>query len=86
MFVIKKMRLNKFQPHPYTSNKALFLAKGECPAFVESKATSDCLEDPSIIGATKLQLLKLAEESHRRAYLASLGEPKEPLKEDIKTL
>lgn len=68
MYVIKKMKLNKFKPRPIISNKALFKSKGECPAVIESKQTADCYNEPTVEGATKLKTLGLAEEISKVAY------------------
>ena len=68
MFVIDKMKLNKFQPRPIVSNRALFLANGEKPAVIESKQTADCFDEPTVDGASKLKVLGLAEEISKTAY------------------
>lgn len=62
MFVIKQMRINKFERKPIVSNRELFIAKGKCPATIESKDTSDCFNAPSVVGASKTKLLGLAKE------------------------
>lgn len=67
MFVIKKLRLNKFQNKPIVSNRTLFKAKGECPATMESKDTPDCFDQPTIDGASKTKTLGLASEITKTA-------------------
>lgn len=68
MFVIKKLRLNKFQSRPIVSNRALFLAVGQKPAEIVSKDTSDCIGSPSVDGANKNKLLGLAQQTMQKAY------------------
>lgn len=67
MFVIKEMRLNKFEPKPIVSNRELFVAKGECPATIQSKDTADCYSEPSIVGASKTKILGLAQDISSKA-------------------
>lgn len=62
MFVIKKLRLNKFVERPIVSNKAMFISCGEKPATIESKDTADCYKDAVVDGASKLKMLGLATE------------------------
>lgn len=62
MYVIRKMRINKFEPRPVVSNRELFASNGEKPATVVSKATSDCFDEPSVEGASKTKLLGLAQQ------------------------
>ena len=62
MFVIKKLRLNKFVERPIVSNRSLFLAMGEKPANIVSKETSDCFSEPTIEGASKTKVLGMAAE------------------------
>lgn len=68
MYVIKKMRLNKFQPRPIVSNRELFMSMGEKPATINSKETSDCFNAPSVEGATKTKMLGLAAEISKVAF------------------
>lgn len=68
MFVIKKMRLNKFEPKPVVSNRSLFMSKGDCSAVVTSKDTTECYKEPSILGISKTKLLELAREVAIAAY------------------
>lgn len=68
MFVIKKMKLNKFKKRPLVSNRELALATGERPATIISKDTADCYDQPSIDGASKTKILGLANEIARVAY------------------
>lgn len=71
MYVIKKLRLNKFVARPIVSNRALFTAMGEKPATIQSKDTSECFNQPTAEGASKTKVLGLAEEISRKAYLNS---------------
>lgn len=67
MFVIKKLRLNKFVARPIVSNRALFVAVGDKPATIQSKDTSDCFDQPTVEGATKTKVLGLAQEIANKA-------------------
>lgn len=81
MFVIKEMRLNKFQPRPIVSNRELALANGNHPATIVSKETSDCYNEPSIEGASKTKVLGLAQEISSKAIeFAKNAEQTDPLK------
>lgn len=62
MFVIKKMRLNKFQPTPIVTPRQLFLSKGPSEATIVSKDTADCFSEPSLEGASKTKILGLAQQ------------------------
>lgn len=68
MFVIKKLRLNKFVARPIVSNRSLFVAMGNKPATIQSKDTADCYDAPTVEGATKTKVLGLAQEISRKAY------------------
>lgn len=68
MFVIKKLRLNKFVARPIVSNRALFVAMGQKPATIESKDTSECFDAPTVEGATKTKVLGFAQEIAQKAY------------------
>ena len=68
MYVIKKMKLNKYNPRPIVSNKELVASMGEKGATINSKETADCYDAPSIEGASKLKVLGLAEEISKSAY------------------
>lgn len=67
MYVIPKMRINKFEPKPIVSNRQLFASRGQQPATIESKDTSDCFNQPSIQGASKTKVLGLAQEICEKA-------------------
>lgn len=67
MFVIKEMRLNKFEPKPIVSNRELFVAKGESPGTIHSKDTADCFSEPSVVGASKTKMLGLAQDIASKA-------------------
>lgn len=62
MYVIKQMRLNKFQPSPIVTARQMFLSKGPCEATILSKDTSDCFNEPTPDGASKTKLLGLAQQ------------------------
>lgn len=62
MYVIPKMRINKFEPKPIVTNRQLFAARGQQPATIVSKETSECYNQPSIEGASKTKVLGLAQE------------------------
>lgn len=68
MYVIKKLMLNKFQPRPIVSNKALYISMGAKPATIVSKDTAECFSEPTPDGASKLKTLGLAAEISRVAY------------------
>lgn len=74
MFVIKKLRLNKFVARPIVSNRALFHAMGEKPATIQSKETAECYDQPTAEGASKTKILGLAEQISRTAYLKHVTE------------
>lgn len=86
MYVIEKMKLNKFQPKPIVSNRALFLANGEKPAVIDSKQTADCYDEPTVEGASKLKVLGLAEEISKTAYQkhVTAGESDDMVKKNAK--
>lgn len=86
MYVIDKMKLNKFQLRPIVSNRALFLVNGEKPAVIESKQTADCYDEPTVEGASKLKLLGLAEQISKTAYEKhkSAGESDDMVKKNAK--
>lgn len=62
MYVIPKMRINKFIPQPIVTNRHLFASRGQQPATVQSKETADCYNQPTLQGASKTKLLGLAKE------------------------
>ena len=68
------MRLNKFQPRPIVSNRSLALSVGDKPATIESKETSDCLNEPTCDGSNKNKLLSLAQQIGEKAYKHSQAE------------
>lgn len=67
MFVIKEMRINKFEIRPIVSARQMFLSQGERPATVTSKDTADCFDVPTLVGASKNKVLGLAEEKAKAA-------------------
>lgn len=68
MFVIDKMRLNRFEKRPCVSARSLFATKGAQNATISSKLGSDCFDSPSIDGASKTKILGLIDEMARSAY------------------
>lgn len=68
MYVIEKMRLNRFELRPCVSARALFAAKGAQAATVSSKCDSSCYDSPNIDGASKTKLLGLVDEMAQAAY------------------
>lgn len=79
MFVIKKMKLNKYKRRPLVSNRELFASVGEKTGVIQSKDTADCYDAPSIEGASKTKVLGLAAEIGKAAYAKhqSAGESKD---------
>lgn len=73
MYVIPKMRINKFEPKPIVTNRQLFAARGQQPATIVSKDTSDCYNQPSIQGASKTKILGLAQEVCNAALAHAKG-------------
>lgn len=68
MFVIPKMRLNRFVPRPIVSNRELFLSLGQCPGTIVSKDTAECFSEPTLLGSTKTKALGLAQDISTSAY------------------
>lgn len=68
MFVIPKMRLNRFVPRPIVSNRELFLSLGQSPGTIVSKDTAECFSEPTLLGATKTKALGLAQDISTTAY------------------
>lgn len=68
MFVIKEMRLNKFEPKPIVSNRELFSACGAKPGTIESKETADCFDAPTLQCASKTKVLGLASDIALEAW------------------
>lgn len=86
MFVIKKLRLNKFQPKPIVCNRALALSVGDKPATIVSKETSDCLSEPCVDGANKNKLLSLAQQIGQKAIQNQQGDNPTPLNKSQRDL
>lgn len=68
MYVIDKMRLNRFEFRPCVSARALFANKGAQCATVTSKLGADCFDAPQVDGASKTKMLGLIDEMARSAY------------------
>lgn len=71
MYVINKMRLNKFEPKPIISNRELFISCGAQVGTINSKETADCYSEPSVDGASKTKILGLAKQIGETAYAKS---------------
>lgn len=84
MYVIKEMRLNKFQPKPIVSNRELFVSIGARPATINSKETADCVGAPVPDGASKTKMLALAQEISKAAYEHHKAEEVDTLKTNAK--
>lgn len=67
MYVIEKMRLNRFESRPFVSNRVLYAGKGNSPATVTSKCDSSCFDSPSIDGASKTKVLGLIDAMYASA-------------------
>lgn len=67
MYVIEKMRLNRFELRPCVSARSICANKGESKA-VPSKLSADCFDSPSVDGASKLKILGLVDEMAKTAY------------------
>lgn len=74
MFVIEKMKLNKFEPRPIQSNREIALCKGESAPLIQSKDTAECFSEPSIIGASKTKMLGLAQDISNKAIAHAKAE------------
>lgn len=68
MFVIEKMKLNRFEVRPVVSARALVASKGLNAVTVQSQCGSDCYDSPSIDGASKTKILGLCDEMAKTAY------------------
>lgn len=68
MYVIEKMRLNRFELRPCVSARALAASFKGSTAVIASKADSSCFDTPSIDCASKTKLLGLCDEMARFAY------------------
>lgn len=78
MYVIEKMRLNRFELRPCVSARALFAAKGAQVATTDSKCDSSCFDALSIDGASKTKLLGLVDEMAQAAYAKHISDGKSP--------
>lgn len=63
MYVIKKLRLNRFKPQPIASARALYARmKGQLTnTDTGSKCTSDCISDAGINNLDKMQTYALGD-------------------------
>ena len=78
MFVLKKMRLNRFELRPCVSARALFASKGAMSATVTSKLGADCYDAPSVDGASKTKMLGLLDEIAKSAYVKHVSNGQSP--------
>lgn len=80
MYVIDKMKLNKFIARPVVSNRELFVGKGgkSFDAAIQSKDTIACVDDPSIEGASKTKVLGFAQEILDAAAAKKASDGKSP--------
>lgn len=62
MYVLKPLRLNKFQPRPNVSSRRLFDLFGYSKPAVNSKQTSENVDAVIPAAASKLQALALGQE------------------------
>ena len=67
MYVIKEMRLNKFQHCPVPSAKELYKKFGESKPLYPSKQTAESIHDTVPIGTSKTKLLSLAKDIAEKA-------------------
>lgn len=67
MFVIPKLRLNRFKPVPCPSSRRLFELFGLTPAKVESAQTAEAIDQVIPTGARKTQLLELGSKMAEKA-------------------
>lgn len=78
MYVIADMMVNKLQPKPVVTNKAMFVSCGARPCNIESKDTADCIKDPVPYGARKTQLISLGQQMAATALAKQASEGKAP--------
>lgn len=88
MYVIQKLRLNKFQSQPVTSARALFARmKGKLVETTGSKQTSDCISDAGLVNVNKLQELALADAIiQKQNEFAKDPDDTDPLSLDVREL
>lgn len=60
MFVIKKLRLNRFKPQPVLTPRQLFEKFGQSEPVVKSNQTAEDITSVVPFGARKTQVLQLA--------------------------
>lgn len=86
MFVIRKMRLNTFEPRPMQSNREVAMCKGESAPIIQSKNTAECYNEPSIVGASKTKVLGLAQDISTKAIEHRIKEDSKPLDKGLQNL
>lgn len=67
MYVIPKLRLNRFKSVPCPSSRRLFELFGLSPAKIESAQTAENIENVIPTGARKTQLLELGSKMAEKA-------------------
>lgn len=78
MYVIEKMRLNRFEFKPIVSARALVASRGMSATTIQSKCGSDCYDAPNIDGASKTKLLGLVEQMANAAYAKHISDGNSP--------
>lgn len=78
MYVIEKMRLNRFERKPIISARALVASRGMSESIIKSQCGSDCFDSPNIDGASKTKLLGLVDEMARSAYAKHISDGNSP--------
>lgn len=84
MYVIREMRLNKFEKQPVPSCRSLFQRLGgNVPESDGNKQTADCIGDDFGVSANKLQALSLGDKLfHKASEYAQKNGNTEPLDVD----
>lgn len=67
MYVIEKLRLNKFQPSPVLTGRQLYAKFGYSDPRIQSKQTAEEIECVVPNGARKTQVLALANDMANKA-------------------
>lgn len=83
MYVIEKMRLNRFVSSPCPSPRRLFQMLGFSKPAFESGSTPECIDETIPMGARKTQVMQLgAEMAQKAAEFASNPENTSPLQRE----
>lgn len=67
MYVIQKLRLNKFQPSPVMTPRQLFEKFGQSDPLIKSQQTAEEIECVIPTSARKMQVLALANDMAEKA-------------------